>query len=186
MPLSPKEAAETLTSVEQAARRSAQAFGYRNASPYLILWGLIWVAGYAGTDLRPEYANLIWAVLVVLGGTVSFFLGRHCERTVGTACYKGGWRMLGLFALVFAFMAATYSIMWPVHGLQFGAFPALLVGAIYCGMGLWLGLRFVVTGALVMGLTLVGFFFLREHFMLWMAFVGGGGLILAGVWFRTV
>ncbi len=185
MSLSPKEAAETLTSVEQASRRSALAFGYRKASPHLILWGLVWVAGYAGTDLRPESANLIWAVLVVLGGAVSFYLGR-CERTAGTTRYKGGWRVLGLFALIFAFVAGTYSIMWPVHDLQFGAFPALLVGALYCGMGLWLGPRFVVTGALVMGLTLVGFFFLREHFMLWMAFVGGGGLILAGVWFRTV
>jgi len=185
MSLSSKEAAETLSDVEQAARRSARAFGYRKSSPYLILWGVIWAAGYAGTDLQPHYANLIWLVLVTIGGGVSAYLSR-CERAAATARYEGGWRALGLIALFSAFMAATYAIMWPVHSLQFAAFPALLVGAIYCGVGLWLGLRFVITGALVMALTLVGFFFLPDYFLLWMACVGGGGLILAAFWLRTV
>jgi len=185
MSLSPREAAETLSDVEQAARRSARAFGYRKSSPYLILWGAVWAIGYAGTFVQPHYANLIWLVLVTIGGGGSAYLSR-CERAAATERNKGGWRALGLLLLFFAFMAGTYAIMWPVHGPQLGAFPALLVGAIYCGVGLWLGLRFVITGALVMALTLVGFFFLHEYFLLWMACVGGGGLVLAGFWLRTV
>ena len=34
-------------------------------------------------------------------------------------------------------------------------------------------------------LTLVGFFWLPQLFLLWMAVVGGGALIFAGLWLRT-
>jgi hypothetical protein len=60
------------------------------------------------------------------------------------------------------------------------------VGAIYASIGLWLGTRFVLTGLGVIALTLGGYFLLREHFLMWMALVGGGGLILAGFWLRKV
>jgi hypothetical protein len=33
---------------------------------------------------------------------------------------------------------------------------------------------------------MVGYVLFREHFMLWMAFVGGGALLLTGVWMRRV
>jgi hypothetical protein len=38
----------------------------------------------------------------------------------------------------------------------------------------------------VAGLTLGGFFYLPQHFLVWEGFVGGGALILAGLWFRRV
>ena len=98
---------------------------------------------------------------------------------------RNGWRALGVAAIIFVFVGATFAI-FHVSGMMIGVFTPLLVGAIYAGMGLWLGLRFVVTGFAITALTLGGYFYLPEHFLLWMAFVTGGGLILAGVWFRTV
>jgi hypothetical protein len=187
MSLSSKEAAETLSDVERASRRSAQAFGYRKASPHLILWGLVWVAGYSVTDLYPYLANFAWGGLILFGTAVSFFIGK-ASREAGSAS-KGraiGLRVFALVGLILVFMGATYSIMGPIHGMQPAAFPALLIGTIYCAVGLWAGLRFIVVGALVIALTLVGYFFLSEHFLLWMAVVGGGALVLAGFWFRQV
>ena len=185
MSLSSKEAAETLSDVERAGRRSAQAFGYRKASPHLILWGLVWLLGYSATDLRPDDANLIWPALVAAGCAISFLVG-YKNRPAKATSNINGWRMLGLVAIVFVFFGATFTIFGPVSGRQIGVFAPLLVGAIYAGVGLWLGLRFVVTGLAITALTLGGYFYLPEHFLLWMAFVAGGGLILAGVWFRTV
>jgi hypothetical protein len=182
MSLSSKEAAETLSDVERASRRSAQAFGYRKASPHLILWGLVWLIGYSATDLRPADAGLIWLALVVAGCAISFLLG----RSGNSAGAKNSWRALGIAAILCLFIGATFTILWPVSGMQVGVVTPLLVGAIYAGVGLWLGLRFVVTGLAITALTLGGYFYLPEHFLLWMAFVTGGGLILAGVWFRTV
>jgi hypothetical protein len=185
MSLSPQEAASTLSDVERAARRSGQAYGYRRASPHLIAWGLIWVIGYATTDLRPDYANIIWPVLTLTGIAASVYLGR-CAGSTGTGSYRSSWRVLALVLLAIVFISATYAIMGHVSGPQQGAFVPLLVGTIYAGMGLWLGPRYLVTGLAVIVLTLGGYFYLQEHFLLWQAVVGGGALILAGLWLRTV
>ncbi len=189
MSLSSKEAADSLSDVERAARRSAQAYGYSKASPHLILWGIIWVLGYGATDLYPHLANFIWGGLVFTGTIVSFVIGKATASRDAANAAKGrtiGLRVFGLVALLLVFMGATYSIMGPIHGLQPAAFPALLVGTIYCGVGLWAGARYLILGALVIAVTLVGYYFLSEHYLLLMAFVGGGGLILAGFWFRRV
>ena len=91
-----------------------------------------------------------------------------------------------MMVIVIAFVGATCTIFWPVSGMQFGAFAPLLTGAVYAGLGLWWGTRYIVLGALIAGLTLGGYFYLHEHYLLWEAFVGGGGMILAGFWFRRV
>jgi len=54
----------------------------------------------------------------------------------------------------------------------------------YVLAGLWWGTRFIVTGIALALLTLGGYFLLREDFLLWMAVVGSGALLLAGVWLR--
>ena len=189
MSLTSKEAAESLSDVERASRRSAQAFGYSKGSPHLILWGLIWVAGYSATDFYPHLANIIWAGLVLIGMAGSFLIGKATHPRDAASAAKGravGLRMFGLVAIVWVFMGATYSIMGPLHGMQPAAFPAILIGTLYCAAGLWAGLRYMVVGALVVVLTLAGYYLLSEHFLLWMAFIGGGALILAGLWFRQV
>ena len=149
----------------------------------------MWAVGYGATDLYPHLANFIWGGLVFTGTVVSFLIGKAtASRDAASAAMARtrGLRMFGLVALLLVFMGATYAIMGPIHGLQPAAFPALLIGAIYCGVGLWAGVRYLILGALVIALTVVGYFFLSEHYLLLMAFVGGGGLILAGFWFRQV
>ena len=181
MSLTSKEAAETLSDVEQASRRSAQAFGYSKASPHLILWGAIWVIGYSATDFAPHFANWIWGVLILAGCVGGYFISRSSCTTS-----RGGWRVFGVACIALLFISATYTIMWPVYGPQLAAFPALLTGTVYAGVGLWLGTRYLISGLAIIALTMGGFLFLHEHMLLWMAFVGGGGMILAGIWFRTV
>ena len=66
--------------------------------------------------------------------------------------------------------------------LLFGAFSAAVVASAFGG--LWLGLRLVVAGTVLGLLTLGGYFLLRDYFLLWMAVVGSGALLLAGVWLR--
>ena len=86
--LSSKEAAETLSDVERAARRSALAFGYSKASPNLILWGIVWVIGYSGTDLFPAHWRTLWSVLVVTAIVISAvrWRPRIAELSNATRC----------------------------------------------------------------------------------------------------
>lgn len=188
MSLSSKEAAESLTDAESTARRSATIYGYSRAAPHLILWGAIWVIGYGACDFFPAYSGLIWGALILIGCTGSFLISRRCPSTRDPSApsTKGAWRVFAMAGVVFLFIFATFAIMKPTQGAQVSAYPALLTGAIYAAVGLWLGWRWVLTGLAVIALTLGGFFLLREHYLLWMAFVGGGGMMLAGFWFRTV
>jgi hypothetical protein len=187
MSLSSKEAAESLSDVERASRRSAQAFGYRKASPHFFLWGVVWLLGYGGDDLFPASSGYIWIALLIVAAIASFFIVR-CADDRGRSKNRMmiGLRIATLIAISYCFIIATYLIFWPVRGIQQAAFIPLLVGAVYAGMGLWLGVRFVIAGALLAGIALGGYFYLHEHFMLWMAFAGSGALILAGFWLRTV
>ncbi len=69
---------------------------------------------------------------------------------------------------------------------QFGAFFPILVGLYYALIGIWTrGVRMIVLSVALGVLTLFGFFHIQHDFELWMAGVGGGGLILGGLWLRS-
>ena len=67
-----------------------------------------------------------------------------------------------------------------------GAFWPLYFMMFYCIAGLWFGTIFIVIGLAMTALTLVGYFFVGAAFLLWMAVVNGGGLILGGLWMRRI
>ncbi len=184
MSLSSQEAAESLSQAEQAGRRSAQAYFYHRSSPHLIMWGIIWVIGYGGTGLFPRYADPLWAVLILIGISGGLILGR-CYKAYNTAVDRHAWRMVALWAVILFFVFATYAIMKPHLGRQLCAYPALITGCAYMVIGLWRGLRYVISGIAVVTLTLIGFFYIDWVFF-WFAVVGGGSMILTGLWFRKV
>ena len=182
--ISAEQAADALKDVTATERRSAEIYRYQRFSPYLFLWGAVWLAGYSATELWPRYSGWIWIGLIALALCVSIAIGRKTpsnDSALRTSC-----RVASFFFIVWGFIAATYAVMGPVSGLQQGAFPPLLMAAIYMTLGLWMGWRLTIAGAAVGALTLGGFFYLPQHFLLWEALVGGGALILSGLWFRKV
>jgi hypothetical protein len=82
---------------------------------------------------------------------------------------------------------ATYAILKPTDGKQLCAYPALITGCAYMAIGLWRGVRYMISGVAVVAMTLIGFYFIDGllPITLWFAFVGGGAMILTGLWFRT-
>ena len=186
MSLSSQEAAKSLSQAEEAGRKSSELFFYRRSSPHLIMWGTIWVLGYGGTGLFPHQSNWIWGPLILLGIAGGAVMGR-CYRTKDNTFGPRAWRIAALGAIVIFFVSATYAIMHPHLSAQLCAFPALITGTAYMCVGLWSGIRYVVAGAGVVALTLIGFFTIDPQlYFFWMAAVGGGSMILAGLWFRTV
>jgi hypothetical protein len=183
MSLTSKEAAESLAQAEEARRHSAQVYSYSRSAPHLILWGSIWVVGYTQSDLFPKIEGWVWIGLIIIGVIAGAIIGRcNSSRVHGPLA----WRMFAVSAVAIFFVFATYTIMAPVRSHAAAAFPALITGTLYTGIGLWAGLRYVVTGIVVLAATLAGYFFIHDHYLLWMAFIGGGSMILAGIWFRTV
>jgi hypothetical protein len=195
MSLSPREAAETLGQIDRTAQRSAEAHEYANASPFFILWGVIWAIGYSGSHVLPAYGlrgaiNWLWFALVVIGACANAFIGRRqykAQHPGGRAEGRAkGLRWWATIVAFWLFIAATFMVLRPVNPVATGAFIPLLVALAYALFGIWRGLRFLYAGIAVAVLTLGGFFYLREFFLLWMAAVGGGSLILVGLWLKKI
>ena len=198
MTLSPDEAAGALRDMAAVETRSRRVYGYREASPHLILWGVWWAVGYGLTEPWPQRALAIWIAIIAIGLSADFAISlssasrrdaqadRVADPTRLPEVARLSWIFPGSVLTAFAFIAATLTVMAPVTGRQISAFIPLVVAASYAVVGLWQGLRFIVAGMVIAGLTLGGFFLVPAHFALWMAGVGGGALILAGCWFRGV
>jgi hypothetical protein len=180
--ISPEQAADALQQAAAAEKRSSQAYRYQRFAPYLFLWGAVWIVGYGASDLVPHWSRWMWAGLILAALAISMAIGRSANPSRS----KNNWRYALFFAVVWAFFASTYAVMGPLRGIQQGAFPPLVVAFLYILLGLWTGPRLVIAGLAVGILTLGGFFYLPQHFLLWEGFVGGGALILAGLWFRRV
>jgi hypothetical protein len=174
-----KEAADALESVADAERRSITAYRYQRFSPHLFLWGVIWILGYAASYFRPGGWRA-WLVLVPLGLVASIWLGKGWSR-------PRGWNYGLDFLAIFLFIFAVFAILPPHSTAQGAALFPLVVALLYVVAGVstraaritWLGFAL---GALTVG----GFFWLPQYFLLWMAGVGGGTLILAGAWLRRI
>ena len=184
MSIPPQEAASTLHDIEHAQQHSAAAYRYLKASPHLLLWGVIWVVGYAVSYTRPKW-NFLWIILTLFGFLGSFFIGRRARTRDSQASF--GWRYGAALLAIFLFVCALFAILPPRSSLQIDAFFSLLIALWYVLLGIWTrGMRIALLGLALGILTVGGYFWLHQYFLLWMAGVGGGALILGGFWLRKV
>jgi hypothetical protein len=87
-----------------------------------------------------------------------------------------------LFVTLFA--CAVYVVFAPTRPEPFLVLPALLLGLVYVVAGVWKMQRLAWIGAAVFLLTMAGYLLLQPWLSFWIAGVGGGGLILGGLWLR--
>ncbi len=191
MQLSPQDASEALDLIEAAERRARERIGYREASSFLILWGLVWLVANALTDLAPLSGRLAWPIGTPLGTLLTgvlIFLQVRRERRAGLrtpaqrALVRRRSLLLGIAIL--GFFPAMLTVLSPLTARQASAFVSLFWAFAYMAAGAWLGMRIFVTGVVLAAAILVGYLFVQAHFLLWMAVVGGGSLLLAGFWLR--
>ncbi len=182
-PLTPAQARAALDGIERAAARSVALHRYRQASPFLFVWALVWLLGYGVGGLLPTWSGVAWLLLDAGGAMVCVLLARARFRAVDR---RAGWRVAGMGLILAAFMVGSLVVLQPVSGRQVSAFVPLVVAAAYAMAGLWLGVRFILAGCALACLTLLGHVYLGQHFYVWMAVVGGGALALAGLWLRRV
>jgi hypothetical protein len=142
--------------------------------------------------------NAIWVAIVTIGFIAGYLIAFRAEirramqagEAINLAPRRAAawlrWTFSAIATIAAVFFAASLAVMSPVSPRQIGAFIPLIVAAGYALLGLWRGVRFIAVGAVLAGLTLGGFFLLPAYFGLWMAAVGGGALVLGGLWLRRV
>lgn len=182
MTVPPREAADTLRAIQRAQQHSAAAYHYQKAAPHLLLWGVIWIVGYAATYAGPR-GSLAWPPLIVLGVIGDLWISRRSAAQSGKSNFT--WRYAATMVAVFLFFGSWTAIVPPANGLQLSALFPILIGFCYVILGVWThAARIALLGLALGALTLAGFFWLPGVFLLWMAGVGGGALILGGLWLR--
>jgi hypothetical protein len=182
MVISKSEAASALTDIESTAGRSRLLKGYHVAGPILMVWGVIWVLGYSGMGfLPPERWGPVWLVLDVVGVVTTILLSRTGR---GEARTGQGWKIVAGVLAIVAFFAATFTLFRPTSIDAAIAYPGVVTGLVYAGLGIAAWPRYLWIGAAVFAASLVGYFFFQPWLAYWMAVVGGGGLIVAGLWLR--
>jgi hypothetical protein len=96
-------------------------------------------------------------------------------------------RMLVAYVLFFAFGYLCTKVLGDFTPRQLGTFWPIYFMLFYSIAGMWLGYAFVLIGVSISVLTLMGYFYVGGlTFLLWMAFVNGGGLILGGLLMRRI
>ena len=182
MSLTPAEAQIALNDIEQTENRTAASQHGRTSAPYLIMWGIIWIIGYTVTAAIREM-SIVWMPLIVIGVVGSILLAR---RDASGRTQEFGWRYGASFAVIGIFNTALVAVMSPLDYNQMSALIPLAVGVYYAFIGIWTkAWRMMPLGLALIGLTALAYFMIPGHFRYWMAAVGGGGLILGGLWMRT-
>jgi hypothetical protein len=182
MGISRSEAASALTDIESAAGRSRLLKGYHHASPILMVWGVVWAAGYTAMGLlAPERWGVVWLVLDAIGIGSTMLLARRGKAQGGTG---HGWKiMAGVFAILI-FYGGTFALFQPDSTNAAIAYPGLVTGLVYTGIGIAFAPRYLWIGAALFAASLVGFFFFQPWLAYWMAAAGGGSLFISGLWLR--
>ncbi len=197
-PVTPEDARASLAEVSRIVTQTRQTIAWSCTTPLLILWGVIWVIGFSANHFFPASALQSWLGLDGIGLGGSFLLaGPFRQRAItglslGLGRIRLAWLALLGYGVLWAALLApweqSHSVTWaadaPVIGRKLAAFSASVCMFGYVLMGLWLGRFFLWLGLLVTATTLAGYYFVADYFYLWMAFTGGGSLIVAGVFIR--
>ena len=177
-----REAQAALAEINDMVARVRQSRIYDIASPIMIFAGVMVLAGNIATYVAPRYAYYIWPGINVLNVVGAAVISLMSYRRTGVRAFD--YRVLVAFLLFYGFGILCVSlghfgwrelsVFWPVYFMLF-----------YCLAGLWFGRAFLTIGLSITALTLIGYFFIGGGlFLLWMAAVNGGGLILSGFWMR--
>jgi hypothetical protein len=183
MTIDHSEARAALADINDMVARVRQSRIYDRASLIAIACGVLVAAGNVANFVLPRYAGGIWITVNVLNVVVVAVISIVDYPKTGVRSFD--YRILAAFLLFFGFGVLATGVLGHFGPRAMGAFWPIYFMLFYCLAGLWFGRAFLAIGLSIIALTLIGYFFVGGLlFLLWMAVVNGGGLILSGFWMR--
>jgi hypothetical protein len=187
MNVSPSEAEEALAAIQTMAQKTRHSIASGGTYITLIVTGIIWLVGFMCTQFLPqEIVGYIWTGLSVLGCIVGTALGIRLGKRVRSPSIAPMAKRVGLFWLLLVFYGiAAIAIARPTDGKQATMLVILFIMLGQMAMGLLFSFSSVWWTLPITALALVGYFLLPDIFYLWMAILGGGGMIALGLYIRS-
>jgi hypothetical protein len=198
-PITRQEAASALDEIDRVRHRVRKTLAAGIMSSMLVLWGVLWIAGFTAEQFVPN-AYRVWLALDVIGIAISLALVVRSRRSPAQGTGPGhgrigaSWLILFGYAVLWCYLLVPYGLLngsgWAAYGPVLERKMALLWVTVcmlaYVLMGLWLDRFLLWLGAVVTLAALVGFLFVQPYFFLWVAVTGGGSLVVSGLFIRKV
>jgi hypothetical protein len=187
MKVSPTEAEEALAAIQKVMQKTRHSIANSGASTSLIVTGAVWLVGYLCTQfLQGQIVIYIWVVLSILGGTLAAVLGSQAGKHVRSPSTSAYAKRIGIFwLLLVCYGIAAVAIARPADGKQLTMLIILFIMVGQLAMGLLFSFTTTWWALPVTALALVGYFLLPAFFYLWMGVLGGGGMIVLGLYIRS-
>ena len=186
MNITKNEAEAALRDVGETGEYSLSLFHYEITSPYLLLWGALWIIAGIVSVLSPHNTGTGWLVVVIIGIIATGYLVAGDARRFAKNNAKGeGLRFLATVAVLAVFLTMTFVVFAPVSGVEIQTFITILIASIYMILGFWTGKLLSAIGADLAILVVIAYFFLPAHFPLIVSILGGVTLIIGGVMLRN-
>jgi len=178
MNITPEEAKQALSDIENVTKNTRRAFAHSGWPHAFIIWGFVWFFGFMASQfIRTTLLGWIWIILDAIGVVAMIIVGRRMGRRVRTDYGKKlnyFWGALMLYAVLWIWIA------WPMPPDNM----ALLISTIalfgYIVMGIWLNSSIVWLGLGLTVLSIIGYLLVPDYFALWMSVLVGGLLIGSG------
>lgn len=186
-----EEAAQALADIDKASDRVFKLKGYHHGAPHFIIWGLVWLVANSASYFLTDAARLAWPISLAFGFVGSMVVGIMQSRKwpkdhqASSVERRFGARMGMTAGIVMLFIICITLIAQPTTDREINAMISIVFPFLYMAGGLWAGWRLFAIGFVTAAAIMFGYFWLTEHFELWMGVFGGGSLIAGGIWLRT-
>ncbi|WP_166303493.1 hypothetical protein [Bradyrhizobium sp. 2S1] len=179
-----KQASAALADINDVVQRVRQSRIYQIASIIITLWGVLLFVAYIANHLWPRQGYTIWTVTNLSGLAISTAVGFVINLRSGNRTFPIrstiSFLLISVFGVYCSVMLGHFGprqmiVFWVLYGMLF-----------YAIAGVWFGYAFIVIAACTSALTLIGYYYIGPAFLLWMAVVHGGGLMLGGLWMRRI
>lgn len=177
-----KQASEPLNDSADTVRPARRSQIYLVSGVVLLMWGVLPFADDIAAWFWPRYGLYFWfavyaASTVGLIALSAYHLSKNRIRVFDSHNLLTFLLIaaFGIFCCYFGkFTLRQQTVFWPIYITLSGMMA-----------GVRFGHGFLVIGATIIALTLIGYFSIPGTSLLpWMAAVNGGGLIVGGLWMR--
>jgi hypothetical protein len=184
--ISPKEAEDTLAAIQTIGQKARRSIASGAFNVILIITGIVWLIGFTCTQFLPqEFIGYIWTGLSVLGSILGTILGiQNNKRVRSPSIAPIAKRVITFWLLLVCYGISFIAIAKPTDGKQATLMIILFIMLGWLTTGLLFSFFLFWWVLPITALALIGYFLLPSFFYLWMAVLGGGSMIIFGIYIR--